>query len=81
MPRTADQAALDKFREYFANGKLDEVIGALQRQAVRGNVRAIELVLSYLIGKPSQSIDLTGDTIVRVIVSHERRKDNDPGIT
>lgn len=77
--KSVEAASLDKFRSYYRNGNMDKLIGALQRQIERGNVQAIRLALSYLWGQPPQDITIDSDSIIRVIVSHERRKDNDTG--
>ena len=59
--RSVEEAALEKFRQRFNNGSFGDVLDALERQVQRGNIRAIELVFEYLLGKPTQrhEIDAT----------------------
>ncbi len=60
--RTVEEAALEKFRQRFNNGSFGDVLDALERQVIRGNIRAIELVFEYLLGKPTQRHEI--DAIV-----------------
>uniref|UniRef100_A0A6M3K435 DUF5681 domain-containing protein n=1 Tax=viral metagenome TaxID=1070528 RepID=A0A6M3K435_9ZZZZ len=50
------------------NGETKEqlIAGVLVDMASRGNVKAIELLLSYLHAKPSQGIDLTSQAPLRI---------------
>ena len=59
--RSVEEAALEKFRSRFNNGNFGTVLDSLDRLVQRGNVRAIELVFEYLLGKPTQrhEIDAT----------------------
>jgi hypothetical protein len=73
--RSVEEAALEQFRSHFRNGNMGAVIDSLQRQAARGNVQAIRLVLEYMLGKPPQEVDLNTDGILRVIVEYEHTAD------
>ena len=59
--RSVEEAALDKFRKHFNNGRFEDTLDALDELIRRRNVRAIELVYEYLLGKPTQrhEIDAT----------------------
>jgi hypothetical protein len=72
--RTAEEAALEKFRARFRNGNFEAVLDALQRQCAKGNIQAIKLVFDYLLGAPAQQIDLNAQ-ITRIIVEHVRDTD------
>ena len=43
-----------------------KLFGVLKEKSLKGDMRAIELLLSYLYGKPKQSVDMTsgGETII-----------------
>ena len=73
--RSVEEAALEQFRSHFRNGNIGVVIDALQKQAARGNVQAIRLVLEYLLGKAPQEVDLNTDGILRVVVEYEHSSD------
>lgn len=73
--REVEAASLDAFRKRFNNGSLAGVLDALERQAKKGNVHAIKLILAYLMGNPPQEVDLNTDGILRVIVEYEHTTD------
>jgi hypothetical protein len=77
-PKTAEQASLDKFRSYFRNGNLEDVIEAHLRQCKKGNIAAIKLAYEYLIGSPAQTVDLNA-VITRIVVEHVRSDNPDTG--
>ena len=73
--REAEAAALDTFRKRFNNGSFAEVLDALMRQDKKGNVAAIKLILEYLLGKPSQEIDLNQDGELKITVEYVKAND------
>lgn len=73
--RSVEEASLDRFRARYSNGEWSALLDALDRQVKRGNIQAIRLVFEYLLGKPSQPVDMQSDSVVRIIVQHERRND------
>jgi hypothetical protein len=73
--KTVEQEALDKFRAHFRNGNFETILTALQKQANKGNVRAIQLVFDYLVGKPAQAIDLQSSGEIKVTVEYTRAPD------
>jgi hypothetical protein len=59
--RSVEEAALDTFRKRFGNGNFGSTLDSLEELVKRKNVRAIEIVFEYLLGKPTQrhEIDAT----------------------
>ena len=59
--RSVEEASLEKFRSHFNNGCFEDTLTALDELIRRRNIRAIELVYEYLLGKPTQrhEIDAT----------------------
>ena len=73
--REAEAAALDTFRKRFNNGNFAEVLDALMRQAKKGNMAAIKLVMEYLLGKPVQELDMNQDGDLRITVEYVKSED------
>ena len=59
--RSVEEAALETFRKRFGNGNFGSTLDSLEELVKRKNVRAIEIVFEYLLGKPTQrhEIDAT----------------------
>ena len=70
-----EERSLDEFKKRFGNGNFAVVLEPLAKQVQKGNVRAIELVFEYLLGKPAQSIDLQSAGELKVTVEYKRADD------
>jgi hypothetical protein len=56
--RSSEEEMLLQFRKYFKNGHFKAILATLERQASKGNIKAIQIILEYTIGKPPQAIDV-----------------------
>lgn len=64
-------------RALLKDGAMDAAKGLLM-QAKRGNIKAAELVLAYVIGKPTEKLELSGPEggpieVLQGLDDHERR--------
>lgn len=61
------------------HGALPEALDALRKQAAKGNVKAIEMLLHYGIGKPTDKVEVSGPDggpithVTQDLDDHERR--------
>ena len=56
--RSVEEAALETFRKRFGNGNFGSTLDSLEELVKRKNVRAIEIVFEYLLGKPTQRLEI-----------------------
>jgi len=78
-PAAEEFGLLQRLRDLIDDDKFDAIVDAMFQRARRGDVRAAELLYSYILGKPPQNIDLRSDNITRIIVEHVHPDNNDPG--
>ncbi len=74
--RTVEEASLAKFHAHFRNGHFDELLDSLTRLVRKGNPKAIEIVLDYMLGKPTQDMNLSG-SLTQIIVRYVDNQDTD----
>jgi len=61
---------LDKIlAECFGDKEMEDVLKAIHKQAVKGNVRAGEILMDRIWGKPRQTVEQTVKNITPVIIN------------
>lgn len=61
---------LDKIlAECFGDKEMEEVLKAIHKQALKGNVRAGEILMDRIWGKPRQTVEQTVKNITPVIIN------------
>lgn len=76
-PPKAETHLAKEVRALLKEGAVDAAKGLLM-QAKRGNIKAAELVLAYVIGKPTEKLEVSGPEggpieVLQGLNDHERR--------
>lgn len=58
--RTVEEKYLKAFSDAFKPADIKEIVAALKKSAVRGDVRAAQLLFSYGLGTPIQRNEISG---------------------
>jgi hypothetical protein len=77
-PKATELRLLERMRQ-IVEPELEAVTNAVLARAKRGDERAARLLYEYVLGKPTQPVDMKSDNITRIIVVHERSDDQDTG--
>ena len=77
-PKKSEQEGkLEEFRSHYSNGRLKLLFDALDYRLERKDLKAVELILKYKYGLPTQSIDLEQTGNMEIIIRHATSGNSD----